>query len=384
MPAQNKVVFISTVEPSGDIFAARLALELKNISPNIEIYGIGGEKMAAAGVRLLHKTTGMGAVGLIEAIFKAPFLFFVFKDVLRFLKHKKPDLLISVDSQGFNVPLSKAAKKLGIATAYYVAPQEWLWGTVKGIKKVISSNDLILNIFKDAFEAYRRHGGNAKYCGHPLLDTIDFSLSAANCKKSLGFLEQDRLVSIFPGNRKQEIERVFPVMLAAAAIIGRRLPDIKFIIPVYSPVFKRRIALFAQQSGLNIKLVESESHVSIKASDLVISTPGTVTMECLLLGTPAVAAYRLHPITYYIAKNFLKIRLKYFTMPSLLSRRLVIPEFIQSDCTPDKISSECLSILCRPDYKAELVGRFGPVIAQLSPSGSFYCAAKNIFDLLYK
>ncbi|MFH1761499.1 MAG: lipid-A-disaccharide synthase, partial [bacterium] len=199
MPQNNcKTIFISTAEPSGDLYASKIIQELKKSLPDAIFCGIGGERMQEAGAKLLYSATCRGAVGLIEGLIQAPALYFAYKKAVKYFNKHRPDLVLFIDSQGLNIPLAKEAKKRGIKTVYYIAPQDWLWGTTRGVKNVISYIDLILTIFNESTKSYKENGGNVVYCGHPLLDIVDSSLDKNTCRERLNIPKNSKVVGILP------------------------------------------------------------------------------------------------------------------------------------------------------------------------------------------
>lgn len=375
-------IFISTAEPSGDLYASLLVEKLKELIPGASFFGVGGERMKKAGVSLAYNSSGRGAVGLIEILSHLPSLFIAYHKILRRLKKEKPDLAIFIDSQGFNMPLAVQARKQKITTVYYIAPQEWLWGTEKGINKVTHNLDLILAIFKDEYDIYKNHRGNVIFCGHPLLDVVPSQINNDEINLRLDIDRNRKVIGILPGNRKQEINSVFPIMLDSAELIKKYLPEVIFLLPVFSSVFKDQILSETRRRNLDIRTIDGHNHEIIKRADVILSTPGTVTMECAIIGTPALAIYKLHPLTYFLGKHLLKIKLPFFTMPSLLAQKKVIPEFIQDDAQPSLIANEAINYLTNAKYRERTLENYKIVKEKLGAPGSITCAAREIANLL--
>lgn len=382
MPHPDIKIFISTTEPSGDLYASMLVKALNKLVPAATFVGVGGERMQQAGVKLLYNSSGRGAVGIFETLGHIPSLYFAYKKAVHFITKEKPALAIFIDSQGFNMPLAKQANKAKVKTAYYVSPQEWLWGTERGINEVVNNVSLILSIFQQEHDAYKAHGGNSVFCGHPLLDAIGVNLSAPEIDKKLNLPASARVIGLFPGNRKQEISGIFPIMLDAAKIILKYVPEAVFIVPFFSSIYKPRIESEIKNSRLPIIIFDGFNHEAIKRAEVVLSTPGTVTLECSIIGTPALAIYRLNPLTYFIGKHILKIKLPYFTMPSLLAQKKVIPEFIQGDAVPERIANEAINYLTNQKYRVRTIDDFNLVKGKLGKPGSLICAAREIAKLL--
>ncbi|MDD5383035.1 MAG: lipid-A-disaccharide synthase, partial [Candidatus Margulisbacteria bacterium] len=167
-----KKIMISAGEVSGDTHGTYLVRELKKIDPSIYFFGIGSEKLLTEGVDIKFDISRRGTIGLFEALPNLVPIYLLYLKMVELMKREKPDLLLLVDSQGINMPLAKAAKRLGIKTVYYIAPQEWLWGTERGVRNVIEKSDLIIAIFEKEFDVYKKAGGNVVYFGHPLIDIV--------------------------------------------------------------------------------------------------------------------------------------------------------------------------------------------------------------------
>ena len=382
MSSLPKKILITTLEASGDLHAAYLIRALKKLLPNLQIFGVGGQNMKEAGARLLADTSKKGVVGLIETLPYIPSLLFTGKKAIKFLDKEKPDALICVDSQGFNVPLAEAAKKRGIKTIYYVAPQEWLWGSEKNVKKVAELLDLIVAIFEKEKNSYQKAGGNVFFHGHPLLDIVKPTKDKEEFCKNYGLNPKAPLVALFFGNRKQEVKNLLPLFLKTAALVKEKMPGCQFVAPLFSSVFKNRIQKTIKKLMPGVILVKGENYNLINAADVVISTPGTVTLESAILETPVVAVYSIHPVTYFIAKNILKVSLPYFTMPSLLLNHLVVPEYIQNEARPEKIADEVVDILLLPSRRGHLANKLKEVKKHLGHAGAIQKVAEKISSFL--
>ncbi|MBU0687077.1 MAG: lipid-A-disaccharide synthase [Candidatus Margulisbacteria bacterium] len=377
MPAAKKIL-ITTLEPSGDLHASRLIKELKSLSPDIKIFGVGGENMKQAGAEIIMDTSKKGVVGLVETLSFLPSLLLAAQHIKKFMDQEKPDLLLCVDSQGFNVPLAAAAKKRGIKTIYYIAPQEWLWGTEKGVKKVVSVVDLIIAIFKKEAAAYKNAGGNVFYQGHPLLDIVKPSQNKEETCNKLGLNPKAPLVALCFGNRKQEIKNLTPLMLRTAKLIKNKLPDCQFVAPLFNHAFEKTLHQQIDALLPEVLLVSGNNYNILNAAGAVLSTPGTVTLECAILETPVVATYKLNPLTYFIGKNILRFNLPYVTMPSLLVGHLVVPEYIQKAATPENLAEEIVNILMLPSRRDILIEKLKEVKKELGSPGAVKKAAEVI------
>lgn len=337
-----KKLFFLTGEKSGDMHAAKLFTEIKTLYPNVTALGLGGPHLKEAGVELIDDMTTLSTVGLVEPLMHVPSLLLLFLKIRKRLKEESPDMVIAVDNQGFNMPLIKYAKKIGLKTAYYISPQEWHWGTEKGGQAVANSVDHLIAIFKQEADFYTRLGGNVTYVGHPLIDTTEPTLTKSEFYDYYRLPEQTQLISVFPGSRLQEVKHVAPRLIRAAALIQRRYPDVKVVISIADDRYESIIRKHVKKAGIYNPLWYKDKSVNLIAhSYFSLLTSGTVTMEHALLGTPCVVAYVLNPVTFYFGKKVMMKRLgklPFMSLPNLLEDQEIIPEFLQDNADPESLA----------------------------------------------
>lgn len=347
--SKPKKIFISAGEVSGDRQGAALVRALKKIDPTFIFVGMGSEAMAQEGVRLVADLSPYSTIGIIEPIAYAPVILRTYFKLKKVLIEEKPDLFIAIDYQGFHMMLLKYVKTLGIKTAYYIAPQEWQWGTEEGGRGVIKLVDKILAIFPQESQFYKKLGGHAPYVGHPILDIASQTLSKETFCQQHGLDPDQPIVAIFPGSRPQELTHTAPVMLAAARLIQGQLPHVQLVLSIASGVYKARLMSMMQAAGLEgVKIVEGSSYNLIAHSTLSLCTSGTVTLEHAVLGTPCVVGYRFSPLSYWVLKTLFKkkvARIKFMSLPNLLLDREVMPEFLQDLCTAENLSEKAIGLL---------------------------------------
>lgn len=379
-------IMICAGEVSGDVHGSYLVKELKKLLPAAAFFGVGSERLAAEGVDIRFDITRRGTIGILEALPNLFPLYSVFQKIKKLALEEQPDLVILIDSQGINFPLAKFCKKAGLKTAYYVAPQEWLWGTPKNVRLVAKTVGLIVAIFPKEFAAYKQAGANVVYFGHPLLDIVKPAMSKAEFKRGVfGSLPNTApVISLCPGSRLQEIDQLLPILLRASIIIKRTFPDAKFVVPVASRQLEELVA--AQLSSFDARLVVGRTYDALSASDLALCASGTINFEAALLGTPNIMVYKLSRLTYFIGKYFLKIdqKIKYFSMPNILLDKKIIPEFIMSDADPAKIAAEAIAIIKDPARQAMMRQAFGSLRHGLGAPGVIGRAAAAILSYASK
>jgi lipid-A-disaccharide synthase len=366
---------ISAGEVSGDVHGTYLVRELKKLDPSIYFFGMGSEKLLAEGVDIKHDISKRGTIGIFEALPNIIPIYLTYLKLVALMKKEKPDLLLLIDSQGINMPLAKAAKKLGIKTAYYIAPQEWLWGTGRGQKKVARTIDLIISIFEKEHNIYKAGGGNSVYFGHPLVDI----LSSQPPKKES---RSRPVIALCPGSRTQEIKGLLPILLKAGQIIKRDYPEAEFLIPAASTNMIKKI--FSMIGDFRPKAIVGQTHEILAGSDLAICASGTINLEASILGVPNIMVYKLSPLTYFLGKYLLKIgeKLPFFSMPNLLLEEKVIPELVMKNANPDKIAEEALSILKNSSRQQRMKQSFDKLKQKLGAPGVISHCAEAIFSFV--
>jgi len=379
-------ILVSAGEVSGDVHGAYLIKEMKRLRPDIFFFGVGSERMAAEGADIKFDITNRGTIGLFEALPHLLPLYFIFQKLKSLILSEKPDLALLIDSQGFNLPLAKFCKSRGIRTAYYIPPQEWLWGTPEGVKNVVENVDLIVAIFEREYNVYKQAGAKVIYFGHPLLDMVKPAMSLENARLHfLGSSSVGPVVSLCPGSRMQEIYGLLPILLKAAELIQKELPQVRFLVPAPSQAAFDKINSIISNSSLvisHLKVVEDQTYDALFASDLALCASGTINLEASLLGVPNIMVYKLSPFTFFIGKHLLKIdqKLKYFSMPNLLLDSPVIPELVMSRANPSILAHEAVSLLSDTSRLSKMKSSFSLLRSLLGQPGVVEKIAKAILS----
>ncbi|MFP5503955.1 MAG: lipid-A-disaccharide synthase, partial [Candidatus Sericytochromatia bacterium] len=357
-------IFLSAGEVSGDMHGAHLARALRAARPDLRLVGVGGPRMAAAGVELLADVTRHSAVGLTEQLPHVRPVLKAFKTAKEAIASEPPAAVVLIDYQGANMDLARHAKRLGVPTAYYILPQEWLWGFKGGLKKVAAAADRLIAVFEAEAAAYREAGGSVSYVGHPLLDILAEV-------RPLALAGQGPLVALLPGSRPQEIDRLVPVFLGAAAIVREAVPEARFVLPIAGAHLAPAVEAAVAKSGLSVTVLEGRGQEALAAADLAIAASGTVTLESAILGVPCVAAYRVSGLTAFLAKRLLRV--PYVTLPNIVLGREVVPELLQERATPGTIAEAAIAALRSPDREG-----LAAVRARLGERGAIARAAEAI------
>lgn len=370
---------LSAGEVSGDVHGSFLAQELKKINPKAYLFGMGGEKMKAQGVDIRYDITSKGTVGIVEIFKFLPFILFALFKIKKILKRERPDILVLVDYQGLNMMLASFAKKLGIKTIYYISPQEWLWGTEKGVKNVANTISKILCIFEDEANIYKKAGGNAVYIGNPNLDIARPSTSKEEFCQNLGLNPRFPIFGLFPGSRLQEIDSLLNILLETSKKIKEKVPNAQFVLSLASEHFREKIETILKKHCVDAKIIYGRSYDILNISNVSIAASGTTLMEAVIIGAPAVMIYKLSRLSYFIGKKILKIKLQYYCMPNILADKEVIPELIQERVTPENLSKVGIKILTDPAALDIMKNGYRQIISKLGTLGAVKRAAKEIF-----
>lgn len=367
-----KKVFIITGEYSGDIHASHVVKALKQINPDVEIEGVGGENLKNAGVKLFSDQKKMGAVGLSLKIITDHFL--LGKRIVDYLtKEYKPDLVLLIDYGVFNLNISKFLKRAGIKTLYYIPPQVWAsrkW-RINTIKKNI---DEVLCIFPFEKTMYESYGIKTHYCGHPLVSQLPEKAERDKFFEKHGLDKNKKLVAIFPGSREFELKFLMKVFVKTAQNLQKKHPDLQFCISHAPNLSDSVYDKYLQKTDFPV--IKGENQALLSVSDALILASGTVALEACLYQTPMIIAYR-GPWLFYLI--YLIVRcIKRVSLPNIIADKSIVPEIIQGDVNVSKISYEIEKLLYDNDYRQQNIKDLGDVKALLSDKVSSEEVAKVI------
>ncbi|HEE5399332.1 TPA: lipid-A-disaccharide synthase [Acinetobacter baumannii] len=336
-------------EVSGDTLGVKLMRSFREQGIDAEFEGIGGPQMIAEGFNSYYPMETLSVMGIVEVLKDLKKLFAVRDGLINQWTQHPVDIFIGIDAPDFNLRLSKSIKEknLPIKTVQYVSPSVWAWrqGRVHGIKQSI---DLVLCLFPFEKVFYEQYEVPAAFVGHPLAKQLPLENPIQIAKQELGVDENQKHIALLPGSRKGEVERLLPMLLGAANILHTKYPDIQFLIPAINDARKQQIEQgveqLAPQLEAKIHILEntdSESKIGrmvMNASDIIALASGTATLEAMLMHRPMVTFYKLHWLTYLIAKFLVKI--PYYSLPNIIAGKKVIEELIQADATPENLAAE--------------------------------------------
>lgn len=366
-------------EASGDLHGANLADQLSKLSPDIRLFGMGGNLMKQAGVRLLFNPTTISTIGFLEALKSVHLLRRVLLRLGETMDRQRPDAVVLIDFPGFNMRFAEMAKRKGIPVIYYFSPSAWAWGRGRA-EKVAEMATKVASVFPFEYEVYKAAGANVEFVGHPLLDIVRPTMSREAALQQFGLSDKHPIVGLLPGSREQEIRSLFPVMLKAAEILRKRASDAQYVVPVAHTVSERKIIrLSGEDNPHHLIFVRDKTYDVLNVCDLAVIACGTATLEAALLGTPLVAVYRVFSSTYYIAKMVLKI--PYVALPNIVAGREIVPELIQNDATPDKIAKRLEELWFEPERREKMRRDFEEMKQKLGEPGAVARVARMVLEV---
>jgi lipid-A-disaccharide synthase len=367
-------VMISCGEPSGDLYAGALAAELRARVPSVEIVGLGGPRLQAAGATLSGHFTGLTVTGLTEVVAVLPRSWRMYRRLVSDARARRPDVFVAIDFSGFNFRLMAALRRLGIPVVYYVSPQVWAWRShrIQTMKRLV---DKVLVIFPFEASVYERAGVPVQFVGHPLVDLARPEQPRAPFLAGLGLRPDARTMALLPGSRPNELHRIATTMADSAAIIRARVSGVQFVVARAPNLPDLLFAPFPP----DVAIVEGKTDDVLAASDVVITASGTATVQAALHGKPMVVVYRVSPLTYRLGKPFVK--LDTYAMVNLVAGRRIVPELIQMDFTAERVAHEAIALLTDADRHARTRDALRDVCQRLGTPGASGRAADAILEV---
>ena len=375
-------LLLSAGEASGDMYAARLATALKQ-RLDVEIFGMGGPHMRAAGVEIITDYAEVSVVGITEVLKRLPSLFRAMSRLVDEAERRRPPLAILTDFPGFHLRLARKLRPRGIRNVYYICPQFWAWRPWR-VNLVRRRFVQALCIFHFEEKFYAHAGVPVKFIGHPLVGNVKPTMTREFFCKKYGLEDGDPIITILPGSRRGEITHHVPVLVEALVKIERIMPGSYGVVVAVAPGLdsKKLKAMFPPQ--WQVKFIDGDTYNALAAADLAIVSSGTATVETALLGKPMIVVYRLSPLTARLAKPL--VRTKFLSMVNLIAGRAVVPELIQQEFTPQRVATEAGNLLS-PSKEGrqrveEMLRGLEEVQRLLGPPGAVERAADEIRKLL--
>jgi lipid-A-disaccharide synthase len=370
-------LLVSCGEASGDLYAGALTRELRTLSPGLEVAGLGGPDLAAAGGRVLIDFRGLSVTGFTEIVAKVPQLRAAKQRLVAEARRWRPHALVVIDYFGFNGRLARDVKALGIPVIYYVSPQIWAWRPrrIELIRRVV---DRVLVIFPFEEQIYREAGVPVEFVGHPLVDLVGVDTGRETFLRAQGLDPSAPVVAVLPGSRSSELRRLLPTLVEAAREIRPAIPSAQFVFARARHLDDRLFEPARTLPGSTI--VESQTDAAIAASDIVLTASGTATVQAALHDRPMVVVYRVSPLEYALGRRFVKVDT--FAMVNLIAGGRIVPELIQDEFTAGAVAREAVSLLTDADRAARMRRGLMAVRARLGGTGASRRAALAVLRTL--
>ena len=367
-------IMFSAGESSGDQHAANMFLELKKYQPDIKGFGMGGAKMALAGIDIRYDSGSIGVIGVVEVLKHYGEIRRALKLIQQLVSTERPDLLVCVDYKEFNLKLARFAKQCGIKVLFYVSPQVWAWrpGRVKTYGKAI---DMMAVIFPFETTYYDAENVPVRYVGHPSVDKVHPQRSRLEDMAIFNLDESNPVIGLLPGSRANEINRLLPIMLAAAEILQARIPGIQFMLPQADSISDELLESYMRQSLVKITVIKNQPYDVIQCCDVVMTTSGTATIEIALLTVPMVITYKLAALTYWLGRWL--VNTPFIGLPNIILGKGFIKELIQYEATSENLAEEIERILTDKFYADQMRDNLNQVKQQLGQGGG----SKNMAEL---
>lgn len=374
-------VAIVAGEASGDILGAGLIEALRAQVPDATFVGMAGPRMIAAGCEPWYRAEEIAVMGFLEVLPHLPRILRLRRELVERIKQSDVDVFIGIDAQEFNRSVTKALKRVGIATVQYVSPQVWAWRQSRAAT-LRDAVDLILCVLPFEPEFLARYGVNAKFVGHPLADMIPLDIDKAAARAKLG-LPQDRpILAVLPGSRDSEVSRLSRPFMATAQWLKQRRPELEVVVALASEASAEQLR--AATAGIDLagaRLVPQRAREIMAAADAVLVASGTATLEALLIRRPMVVAYKMAPVSYWLARRLGLSKLRHFSLPNLLAGRELVPEFVQQQVRPDVLGPAVLAALDGTELAAGWYDAFTEIHRQLRCDAST-SAAREVLALV--
>lgn len=367
-------ILISAGEASSDMYGARLAKALRERT-GAKLFGMGGPRMAEAGVELIADYHEVAVVGITEVLHKIPTVVGVQRRLASEATRRRASLAILIDSPGTHLGVARRLKNSGIPVGYFIGPQVWAWrpGRVRVVKRLI--NRMVV-IFPFEEKIYRDAGVPVDFVGHPLVDFVRPTMTREEFAAKHGLSPENLIVALLPGSRRNEIAEHYPLVLDACELLAREMQPIGGVqfVHVAAPGLNAELfAAFGDRPGVTIRRIEGQVYDALASADCAIVASGTATIEAALLGTPIVVIYRVAPVTAAILRRM--VRAPFISMVNLIAGRRVVPELIQDDFTPKAVAAQVRYLLETPKANDEMKAGLAEVRAKLGSEGAIERAA---------
>ena len=381
--ADGRLIMLSAGEASGDLHGATMCRALRALDPSVRLVGMGGPRMAAAGVEILVDPTAHASMGTNEAVGRVPGLYRAYRTLARRLREDRPLALVLIDFPEFNLRLARQAHLAGIPVIYFIPPQLWAWrgGRIRQMARRVTC---VLAAFPFEESLYEKAGIPVDFVGHPLLDVVPCDLDRKKARERLQVGPEHTLVGLLPGSRKQEVARLLPPMLEAAARLASSSGKRFFVLGLADSVDRGAVTPLLgpawERGGPTVEVVEGLTHEVMAGADALLIASGTATLEAALLGTPMVVCYRVSRLTEVMVR--LLKRSPWISLPNIVAGRGAVPEILQDEVTGARLADEVERLLDDSAAATAQRAAFKEVRAKLGRPGVGERAARAVLNVV--
>lgn len=375
----DKKIVIIAGESSGDLHASHLIKNLKQISDNIKVSGLGGKLMKEAGAEIYYDLTDIAVIGFFEILKNLSKFKTAFRLLLEKIDEIKPDVVILIDYPGFNLKIAKEIKKRNIPIIYYISPQVWAWGRNR-IKLITNLIDKMIVVFKFEENLYKGEKIDTYFAGHPLIDIVKTTKSKEDMIADYNLSASKFIITLMPGSRENEVRKNLPIMLEAASLIQEKLKNTQFLIIQSSSVSRLLFEEILKKAKVRTKLITNEVYNILGASDFAIICSGTATLESAILKTPLVIVYKISFLSWLFIRHLIKI--PYIGLVNIVRGKKIIPEFIQYNADPERIAQFIIDCLTDTDKIKSIKEELLKVKELLGLPGASKRVAEVVVDFL--
>jgi lipid-A-disaccharide synthase len=343
----SRKVMISAGETSGELYGALLSREIKKLWPEARIFGIGGARMEAEGVKLIAHIASV--IGIVEAIKHVPQAKRTLNKAAQVIIDEKPDILVLIDYPDFNIALAKKARAAGVPVLYYVSPQVWAWRGGRVFKIAALAHKMAV-LFPFEVDYYKKTGLPCEFVGHPIAETTNFHQSKEELKTGLGMDPNKGVITLLPGSRPNEISRHQGIIREVAEKIHEEYPDMQIVVPMVSG------SRLTEDLPDYVKVVYGRTTEAVACSEASAVASGTATLETALLGTPLVVFYKVSPLTYLLGRLLTRgSSIRFFSLVNILSGEKVVQELLQKEADSKVIFQEIKRMLTDIPYRDRMI-----------------------------
>lgn len=355
-------------EASGDLLGGALIGALRDRLGSLSVSGVGGENMRAQGMEPLASMELLSVMGVVEPLGRLPALLRLRRKLRRHFAEHPPAVFIGIDAPDFNLRLERYLRRAGVPTVHYVSPSVWAWRRWR-LRRIARAADIVLTLFPFEARFLAARGVRAACVGHPLADLIPFRVDRAGARRALGLPVPAPIVAVLPGSREGEVSRLTGPFFDACLRCLVARPGLRFVIPAANAALYASIrGILAEQTAdaavqSAFVLLRGRSREAIAAADVVLTASGTATLEAMLLKRPMVVAYRMAGLSYAIISRMLRV--PHVALPNLIAGQRLVPELLQREAEPGRISRELLALLDDREHCQMLIARFDEMHRQL-------------------